>query len=1112
MRRFALHPLALAALLACQAQAQSLPGNATVVNGVVNVQRFTNGVQVTNTPGAIVHWDGFSIGAGNTVRFVQQAPSSAVLNRVTGNTPSQIHGALQSNGRVFLLNPNGILFGAGARVDVAGLLASTLDIADRDFLDGKYDFKCFNAIACEAGVDALNPTNNRVVLQDGSQISTRQAGEGGQVWLVARDRVVMEKGSRIEAPSGQVMAATAREVSITSPALGQIRFTLTGTAGSRIDLDGEIEVPRGAAGFFADTVRFAGAVRARSDVGAAGQIVANAAAKVVVDADARLDVSGTPGADAGAVRLGATQQVTVSAAAEIAADGGVPGAGGGGKGGLIELSAAAVQLPGLLGTPEASPLQLHARGYGAQGLDLARYGSVEVTESGNFGYTVVDGPAWTNTDTGSQNIRTGEGHAHGITNNASDETQIELVAPAGDGRFLVITNRRQSTSYNENQQAPSIPSLTDLRVVSSNVYTALLVGADGQVVSSQSLGRSDFQSTQFNGPTVVGVDTPQSRFQAVGLSKGGWAVLVEQFGAPSRVVFLSAERGTVASVDVATGATLRPLLAGGLLVEATPQGGSLQRLVFDRLGGTVADVAAALAGESLDRPLGYQAMGPLKTPVDERRLWRASTGGAQELVDLADNSVVRSVANDPPLARVEAVLGTGLLGATNFGGSFSSGETSDIGVWDRGAFTRFATSLYRTGGTSAGGQVTSDSATVGPAFLRAVDSSALVMLHTDEARSSQSQTVRNAGPNLNTFTSSRNDRSQNTLQLLQRQLVNAPFAATGTAGAVLSPVLLAAQPGQGNGSLGGVPTPPPPPPPPAPPPPAPQPPAPAPGPSTPPPAPPPIPSTPPTPPAPPPAPPAPVGEIPPPPYQPATRPAEGLKPLPGLSVADVSKLRFGKDLDGRRTSDADPEFLANARRVVDDLLGPEAAAAFDRGNDEQRRQILNDAGFAMLINNKDLQQATKDMSDDMRGATLNALATLQGYGTLETEALAEGLRKAMTEKIAAPRPDDGSAPDRARTALETELQILEGELYQADLNRMRAEGQDAAARAKAEQEHQLVTGRIARAMVIAAREAAGEAVDDTADVVVSSNDDVQMVLTEEGRIVEKPKSRPPATP
>ena len=306
-----LHPLALAALLACHSlsQAQTLPGTATVINGVVNVQRFTDGVQVTNTPGAIVHWDRFSIGAGNTVRFVQQGPSSAVLNRVTGNTPSQIHGALQSNGRVFLLNPNGILFGAGARVDVAGLLASTLDIADQDFLDGKYDFKCFNAIACEGGVDALNPLNNRVVLEDGSQITTRNAGEGGQVWLIARDRVVTEKGSHIEAPSGQVMAATAREVSITSPTLGQMRFTLTGTAGSRIDLAGDIDVPRGAAGFFADTVRFAGAVRARSDVGAAGQIVASAAANLVVDADARLDVSGTPGADAGAVRLGATQQI-----------------------------------------------------------------------------------------------------------------------------------------------------------------------------------------------------------------------------------------------------------------------------------------------------------------------------------------------------------------------------------------------------------------------------------------------------------------------------------------------------------------------------------------------------------------------------------------------------------------------------------------------------------------------------------------------------------------------------------------------------------------------------------------------------------------------------------
>ena len=79
--------------------------------------------------------------AGEHTRFLQQSASSAVLNRVVGTDASSILGTLSSNGRVFLVNPHGIVFGAGARIDTAGFIASTLNITDSDFLQGKLKFE-----------------------------------------------------------------------------------------------------------------------------------------------------------------------------------------------------------------------------------------------------------------------------------------------------------------------------------------------------------------------------------------------------------------------------------------------------------------------------------------------------------------------------------------------------------------------------------------------------------------------------------------------------------------------------------------------------------------------------------------------------------------------------------------------------------------------------------------------------------------------------------------------------------------------------------------------------------------------------------------------------------
>jgi filamentous hemagglutinin family protein len=119
------------------------PNGASVVGGAATVQgQGTSNVTINQTSqSAIINWNTFNIGAGETTRINMPSASSVELDRVTGGLgPSQILGSLYSNGRVFLVNPDGILFGAGSRINVGGLLATTNDISNADFMAGRYRF------------------------------------------------------------------------------------------------------------------------------------------------------------------------------------------------------------------------------------------------------------------------------------------------------------------------------------------------------------------------------------------------------------------------------------------------------------------------------------------------------------------------------------------------------------------------------------------------------------------------------------------------------------------------------------------------------------------------------------------------------------------------------------------------------------------------------------------------------------------------------------------------------------------------------------------------------------------------------------------------------------
>jgi filamentous hemagglutinin family protein len=125
--------------LGSAANVSAAPEGGVVVGGAATIHQQPNYTEIQQqTDRAAINWKSFDIPANHHTHFAQPSSRSVALNRVTGShDPSQIMGKLTANGTVALVNPNGIVFGKGAQVDVGGLIASTADIRNDDFMAGR---------------------------------------------------------------------------------------------------------------------------------------------------------------------------------------------------------------------------------------------------------------------------------------------------------------------------------------------------------------------------------------------------------------------------------------------------------------------------------------------------------------------------------------------------------------------------------------------------------------------------------------------------------------------------------------------------------------------------------------------------------------------------------------------------------------------------------------------------------------------------------------------------------------------------------------------------------------------------------------------------------------
>ncbi len=157
-----------------------LPSGGSISAGSGNIS--SSGSQMTinqSSDRVIINWNTFNIGVDAAVTFEQPDSSSAALNRISDQNPSQIFGKLSANGQIYLANPAGIVFGPSSQVNVGSLVASALDISDEDFM---------------AGDDNFSGDSEGEVVNEG-EIST---SEDGVVALIGP--VVRNEGS-IETPS-----------------------------------------------------------------------------------------------------------------------------------------------------------------------------------------------------------------------------------------------------------------------------------------------------------------------------------------------------------------------------------------------------------------------------------------------------------------------------------------------------------------------------------------------------------------------------------------------------------------------------------------------------------------------------------------------------------------------------------------------------------------------------------------------------------------------------------------------------------------------------------------------------------------------------------------------
>jgi len=202
---FSIYLIAFAPVLA-EINNNTLPTNPNITSGSATINQTSNSLTINQTTDKLItNWSSFNIGKDASVEFIQPSSSSTALNRVNASDPSYIYGSLKANGKIILINPSGVLFQGGSKVDVGAIIASSLNLKDGDFLNDQYIFE----------KDGLAGTVNNA--------GSINAFKGGAVALLS-DQVTND--GNINTPDGTTALLSGERITLTLNGNRLIKYTI----------------------------------------------------------------------------------------------------------------------------------------------------------------------------------------------------------------------------------------------------------------------------------------------------------------------------------------------------------------------------------------------------------------------------------------------------------------------------------------------------------------------------------------------------------------------------------------------------------------------------------------------------------------------------------------------------------------------------------------------------------------------------------------------------------------------------------------------------------------------------------------------------------------------